>query len=164
MPVRAPASSSFDWYRVNVRHAASVAPLRRLPEKGPLSAPPPMIQRRSLMARNVPVPVPVSGKKTPGEPGHTLPVQIRTEVCQGSLYRTQSNGDKFAPKTRDRVRWWCGGWGGMVVRFALCDPCARVSREPCVPRLPPGLFTGTKERSHMIAHTATAFSTGWRSV
>jgi hypothetical protein len=27
MPVRAPASSSFDWYRVNVRHAASVAPV-----------------------------------------------------------------------------------------------------------------------------------------
>ncbi len=34
-------------------------------------------------------------------------------------------------------------WGGMVLRFALCDPCARVSREPCVPRLPPRLFTGT---------------------
>jgi hypothetical protein len=29
MPVRAPASSSFDWYRVNVRHAASVAPVNR---------------------------------------------------------------------------------------------------------------------------------------
>ena len=29
MPVRAPASSSFDWFRVNVRHAASVAPVTR---------------------------------------------------------------------------------------------------------------------------------------
>jgi hypothetical protein len=82
-------------------------------------------------------------------------VQIRTEVCLDCKVTATS----LRPRPYALVVW-----GGMVVRFALCDLCARVSREPCVPRLPPGLFTGTKERSHMIAHTATAFSTGWRSV
>ena len=88
MPVRAPASSSFDWYRVNVRHAASVAPVNRkraiighlhggkyvkiFAVRGP-----PTIQG-SLLARNV---------------------QIRTELYRTQCTGVSCNGDKFAPNT-----------------------------------------------------------------
>jgi hypothetical protein len=102
-----------------------------------------------------------TGKKTPGEPGHTRD----TKYCTGkteSLSRPRGAVGSGAAAVESGSscgracgmvwvlgslhRWWFGMvWDGCEVR--LCDPCASVSRVcrvcvPCVSRLPPLLLRG----------------------